>query len=1114
MASVELWSDVGCATGAQRLAVVPDWLSCEYGESLAGDVGATLVLPDDSPAIASLAVRGVLRVYDDVDTFEYRILRWEDRLSSGRVTVTCSPIIHDLARAPIVQFSNGVALYSQASTSLTPTQWIDNYVLPSLTANGLTWISRGTVTPTGSVTVSWTEQTPLGLLRALVENTDYEVYLRRNGGTDYKIDLVTIDRSSGVNADALVGRNVTALRRVADGDIQATVVIPQGITPSGATRPAGLEQFQLKVETTPTGNPVRVIDPTTNARPFVVDDAVNSYQVAVPGLWHPWVAYDATQTTCGVSPTAYPGIYNSVDGCVWSTHTRGAGTGGSYLLSKFNARTGERLATYNLGSGTLTLNYTPRIVGFAPTGTAGYLLLGVIDTGSTLQLAIFDCSAGAITANSGTVYTFSLRGPAQWVGGSYNQWYFAADYWNTSASSGGQGVWSITTGGTATFVTGGGTLVRPPLHISGSDKLFMCTAPWVNPPQTSTYRTWDLATNALDAGSITLGFNPSWMYHDAANSRIWIGQGSYYGQGGYSNVYVVNDSTYALTDTITLPSGVLTADHLHREGGGPVAVNGFLYVLSTGASAKPLYRTKFDLAAKTHVSSTPLTNPSVARPGGVSYKTEASQWYDSELDGFWTHDAGAANGWGFSRDGASPAGVATATIADSALDNGSGVSTISFSGLQWKTLTGPYNQFSGTPRFYLRNANGAQLYEVPDAGAVASYGRIQAFLDGSPYGYRGEANLVLGGADFRDAVTLNGLRQCPGLLGADGRLTGATTKLSYVSTISQLPTGTASAQTCKINATTTSSVTVTLKELPANFFIPAGSLLGASVPIVANATADSSGIVTVTLDQARSYTVDTATDVRRPFLPAVPPVVTGSDTGVFVSPGLWYGLAQSVSFPVYIPPGHGNKIICKAYFALHRYSHFSSTAGVGQTYASNVSLSLGGTIGGTDLIAQTAHPDTTAYTDLVPRGFTIAVASAVSALGSHGTFAYLTYTGPYTFLYGVSVYLADTGEAATIGHWPYSAANDLWNYGIRVVRDYADVPYTYECEVLEDGTTFALGGRVNLRDPSRAVAATPRVVAMQRRMEQRASGLVVRPQITLDNRAASLVDGLVRKGSV
>jgi hypothetical protein len=79
-------------------------------------------------------------------------------------------------------------------------------------------------------------------------------------------------------------------------------------------------------------------------------------------------------------------------------------------------------------------------------------------------------------------------------------------------------------------------------------------------------------------------------------------------------------------------------------------------------------------------------------------------------------------------------------------------------------------------------------------------------------------------------------------------------------------------------------------------------------------------------------------------------------------------------------------------------------------------------------------------------------------------------------------------------------------------------PISYEVEVLEDDPArpFGLGGTVTLRDPARGIAATPRQIA-ERRVLRRIRGadpVIQQPILTLDNRPQSLIDNLVKAGSL
>jgi hypothetical protein len=268
-------------------------------------------------------------------------------------------------------------------------------------------------------------------------------------------------------------------------------------------------------------------------------------------------------------------------------------------------------------------------------------------------------------------------------------------------------------------------------------------------------------------------------------------------------------------------------------------------------------------------------------------------------------------------------------------------------------------------------------------------------------------------------------------------------------------------------------------------------------------TADGSGVATVDVSAAVNTTSGT-TYTFYPMVYTAPSIGTsGSACGRALGSIAANGVSNpTITIPVYIPVNGPS---------------------------TSVQVKMWGTMLGQNLVAGNLNTVTLKYGDgpllatATATGPSQAVTTSAAALGlslswtvanSGWYWVTVSNTGGMVFLLqAVAVY---TTPDTTVGYYPYSAANYLWQYGLRVVRDYADPPTAYDCEVLEDDVAapFALGGRVNLRYPAAAISATPRIVGVSRRLQRLQSGIVATPTIQLDNRAQSLVNSLVKKGSV
>lgn len=230
---LEIWSDRQSA-GGSRLAVIPDDLGAAEERSVTGEETLTLALPFQSDAAASLLERRVLRVdYADGVFDEWRITGCpERRTPAGEllIDVTAAPMLQDLGEECTVgrTEADGSVVYDFEALSLTPTQIVNTFILPALTAEGITDIALGTIDYALPVDVVFSWDTPLSALRKLAQVTGMELRLRRNGTTNYLIDLVA-QIGSGANVpDVRFGKNLPWLTRTRTTEEAATRVQPRG----------------------------------------------------------------------------------------------------------------------------------------------------------------------------------------------------------------------------------------------------------------------------------------------------------------------------------------------------------------------------------------------------------------------------------------------------------------------------------------------------------------------------------------------------------------------------------------------------------------------------------------------------------------------------------------------------------------------------------------------------------------------------------------------------------------------------------------------------------------------------------------------------------------------
>ncbi len=228
----EIWSDLVAAAGA-RLAAIPDAIALDETRKVSGDDDLKLTLPVGSVSYTNLKERRVLRVVYSDDTFdEWRILginesRSHDNAKVGIITAS-SPLV-DLARTIIGRTeADGLVHFDFEGLQLTPTEHINNLILPALTGDGIAHFALGTIDPTWPVDQVYQWSTPLAALRQLADTTGTELRVRRNGTTNYLIDLLTSIGAGSSMVDFRVGKNIQAVTRDRSSTEQVTRIYPRG----------------------------------------------------------------------------------------------------------------------------------------------------------------------------------------------------------------------------------------------------------------------------------------------------------------------------------------------------------------------------------------------------------------------------------------------------------------------------------------------------------------------------------------------------------------------------------------------------------------------------------------------------------------------------------------------------------------------------------------------------------------------------------------------------------------------------------------------------------------------------------------------------------------------
>src|SRR5712671_2956092 len=207
---LELWTNLSCAGGARFISLDRSALaSAVLTQSLTGNEGLVFTTSRALPAADYVSHARIIRAcWDDpsLDT-EWRIS--DDTHQSGagdqgQIAITCTALLLDLARCPFVTWlGDGEPEFNISGVQLDAGEWITTYVLPAIAEAGLFPVTLGTIEFANTFDLpaaDWVQA--LEVLRAITAPgcAPGDLVLRRNGSTDYQIDLLA---SRGSTANTL-----------------------------------------------------------------------------------------------------------------------------------------------------------------------------------------------------------------------------------------------------------------------------------------------------------------------------------------------------------------------------------------------------------------------------------------------------------------------------------------------------------------------------------------------------------------------------------------------------------------------------------------------------------------------------------------------------------------------------------------------------------------------------------------------------------------------------------------------------------------------------------------------------------------------------------------------
>lgn len=277
-----------------ELEVIPTWASPSASGALhplsittlergSGDtLRATVALPTS----VLIRARSLVRLTSDHGG-EYRVTRVSQSEDGQSLSFDAIAPIADLATAGLIRAVQAGRLQTAFGGSLTIRDWLANYVLTALTADGLTWLDTtlGAVEDAQLYTLAFDRWTRLELLRALESASGLElVCAQPSPGALYRLGYVVARGSAAPIAELLPDHpGLVARTDEQSADGFASVVLP--LLASGSTdAPSTIADHAFQVAAIASGW-VTITDPQSATSPIAFDDQLNdAYLVWYDGV--------------------------------------------------------------------------------------------------------------------------------------------------------------------------------------------------------------------------------------------------------------------------------------------------------------------------------------------------------------------------------------------------------------------------------------------------------------------------------------------------------------------------------------------------------------------------------------------------------------------------------------------------------------------------------------------------------------------------------------------------------------------------------------------------------------------------------------------------------------
>jgi hypothetical protein len=287
--TAEVWTKPKCATGSARAADLYPVLNPAQAQWQIDNADRlTLAVPRDAHGVSELRIHRIIRLTDDMGAVSEwpisEITDTHDDASEPVTIITCDPMVTILSNVLVRGFpyTGGRTYLNCGLENAQLGNFLASYVIPSLEAEGIDWISIGTIDPTIFFSLAWESWTASEVVSALAARTSTEFELERDGDTGYLLNFLTERGSTASIVEVRPDKNMLSAVRQRRAAPLRTVAVPRGAIPDGDDNEAATLAFAAWRVAAIASNTLTLEDPDDGGDPIGFDDQLNGLYVLKP----------------------------------------------------------------------------------------------------------------------------------------------------------------------------------------------------------------------------------------------------------------------------------------------------------------------------------------------------------------------------------------------------------------------------------------------------------------------------------------------------------------------------------------------------------------------------------------------------------------------------------------------------------------------------------------------------------------------------------------------------------------------------------------------------------------------------------------------------------------